>query len=75
MRLNDRDRGKPASLAPQIRGGGIGVLKDDRCALTFIDTGHAHAFDFEKILRANGLLLALIAVTPSSSLCDLKKST
>jgi hypothetical protein len=36
-------------IAPQIRGSGIAVLKDDRCALTFIDTGHASAFDFEII--------------------------
>jgi hypothetical protein len=27
------------------------VLKDDRRALTLIDTGHAPAFDFEKFLR------------------------
>jgi hypothetical protein len=51
MRLNDRDRGaRRHHVAPQIRGGGIAVLKDDRCALTFIDTGHSPAFDFEKFL-------------------------
>jgi hypothetical protein len=59
MRSNGQDRGKPASRCATDRRGGIAVLKDDRCAFTFIDTGHAPAFDFEKFLR--GKWLAAVA--------------